>query len=157
MKPLRVPIPANETSLRASIGRILAGGVLALSGAGEIRADTNLPVALNAGLTHPELHPGIDVGQATANYSADGLKLTVNQATDKAVLDWHSFDIGVGHSVQFVQPGATSVALNNIHQLDASKIYGNLSANGQVYLVNANGFISAKSLRSTPTLWSRRR
>jgi len=144
MKPLRVPIPANETLLRASIGRILAGGVLALSGAGEIRADANLPVALNAGLTHPELHPGIDVGQATANYSADGLKLTVNQATDKAVLDWHSFDIGVGHSVQFVQPGATSVALNNIHQLDASKIYGNLSANGQVYLVNANGFIFGK-------------
>lgn len=46
--------------------------------------------------------------------------------------------------MQFVQPGATSIALNNIHQLDASKIYGNLSANGQVYLVNANGFIFGK-------------
>lgn len=57
MKPLRAPIPVNETSLRASIGRILAGGVLALSGAGEIRADANLPQPLNAGLTHPELHP----------------------------------------------------------------------------------------------------
>ncbi|ATG92344.1 filamentous haemagglutinin family protein [Methylomonas koyamae] len=144
MKPLRAPIPVNETSLCASIGRILAGGVLALSGAAEIRADANLPQPLNAGLTHPELHPGINVGQATADYSADGLKLTVNQTTDKAVLDWHSFDIAAGHSVQFVQPGATSIALNNIHQLDASKIYGNLSANGQVYLVNANGFIFGK-------------
>ncbi|MBD9355269.1 filamentous haemagglutinin family protein [Methylomonas albis] len=150
MNPLAISIPIDETSLRVSIRRILTGSVLLVSGVMDAVADTSLPVSINAGagnpaaiadLTSPALHPGINVGHASASYSADGEKLTINQTTDKTVLDWQSFDIAAGKSVQYAQPSSSSVALNNIHQLDASKIYGNLSANGQVYLVNANGFV----------------
>lgn len=141
--------------LTRAIALQIKTGILALGcGVGATaNADDTLPVPFNgmpAGgsapeLTVPELHPGIDTGHATADYSADGGKLTVNQTTDKAVLDWQSFDIAAGHAVQFVQPGSTSIALNNIHQADASKIFGALSANGQVYLINANGFLFGKN------------
>ncbi|WKJ92119.1 filamentous hemagglutinin family protein [Methylomonas montana] len=150
MNKQRSPFIAPKKLLGLSIRRILTGGVFAMSGATDTLADNGLPVSINAGasagtaipdLTAPALHPGVDVGHASASYSADGQKLTIRQATDKTILDWQKFDIDPGKSVQFEQPASSSVALNNIHQLDASKIYGNLSANGQVYLVNANGFV----------------
>ncbi|MEI8571952.1 filamentous hemagglutinin N-terminal domain-containing protein [Methylomonas sp. LW13] len=144
------PFTGKEPLLRLSIRRILTGGVLAISSVADSWADGGLPVSINAGganpsaladLTSAARHPGINVGHASANYSADGQKLTIHQTTDKTVLDWQSFNIDAGKSVQFAQPTSSSVALNNIHQLDASKISGTLSANGQVYLVNANGFV----------------
>ncbi|OAI21394.1 MULTISPECIES: filamentous haemagglutinin family protein [Methylomonas] len=152
MKSQRSPFSFKLAPLAVCIRRILAGGLLAGAG-GELLADAGLPVAVGAGaspgssiaeLANPALHPTIDVGHASASYSADGQKLTINQTTAKTVLDWQSFNVDAGKSVQFAQPGSGSIALNNIHQLDASKIYGNLSANGQVYLVNANGFVFGK-------------
>lgn len=152
MKSQRSPFSFKLAPLAVCIRRILAGSLLAGAG-GELLADAGLPVAVGAGATpgssvaelaNPALHPNIDVGHASASYSADGQKLTVNQTTAKTVLDWQSFNVDAGKSVQFAQPGSGSIALNNIHQLDASKIYGNLSANGQVYLVNANGFVFGK-------------
>jgi filamentous hemagglutinin family protein len=131
----------------------LTGGVLALSGSTDAFADSGLPIAVNAAgavqstiteLGNATMHPGVDVGHASASYSADGHKLTIHQTSDKAILDWDSFDIAEGNSVQFQQPASTSVALNNIHQVDASQILGDLKANGQVYLVNSNGFVFGK-------------
>jgi len=72
-----------------------------------------------------------------------GTNLTINQATERATLNWQSFDIAPGHSVRFNQPGATSVALNRIFQNDPSRIQGSLTANGQIYLVNRNGIVFA--------------
>lgn len=121
------------------------GGVLAVAAGGSAQAN-GLPVSVNAGqsnvdLTSPALHPGVDVGTATGSYSSDGHKLTIDQTSNNAILDWNSFNIAAGNNVQFVQPSTTSVALNDIHQADASQIFGNLIANGQVYLVNSNGFV----------------
>ncbi len=81
-------------------------------------------------------------GQATAAIS--GNNMTIQQGSDKAVLDWQKFNVGVENSVKFEQPSSSSIALNNIHQADASKIMGTISANGQVYLVNQNGFVFGK-------------
>ena len=78
-------------------------------------------------------------GQAAA--AVAGNAMTINQSTDKARIDWQSFNIGANNSVHFEQPSPSSVALNDIHQADASQILGSLSANGQVYLVNQNGFV----------------
>jgi len=73
-----------------------------------------------------------------------GNTMTIRQVSDKATLDWKSFNIGPENTVRFEQPQSTSVALNNIHQADPSRIFGTLSANGQVYLVNQNGFLFGK-------------
>ncbi|MDD5754904.1 MAG: filamentous hemagglutinin N-terminal domain-containing protein, partial [Methylococcales bacterium] len=81
-------------------------------------------------------------GHATAAISEQNM--TIKQNSDKAVLNWQKFNVGVENSVKFEQPSSSAIALNNIHQADASKIMGTISANGQVYLVNQNGFIFGK-------------
>ncbi len=74
-------------------------------------------------------------GQGTAN-------VTVTQTTDRAIINWHTFDIGSGERVQFVQPGASSIALNRVTGgLGPSVIAGSLTANGRVFLVNPDGIL----------------
>jgi filamentous hemagglutinin len=81
----------------------------------------------------------VSAGQATATQA--GSKLTVNQTSNNATLNWQSFNISSDGTVQFVQPGATSVALNQINDANASQIFGALNANGRVFLINQNGII----------------
>jgi len=76
-----------------------------------------------------------------ATISTTGSTTTINQSTANAVINWQSFGIAAGQSVQFVQPGANSVALNRVLGADASSILGNLSANGKVFLLNPNGVL----------------
>ncbi len=71
----------------------------------------------------------------------DGRQMRIDQTARNAVLHWRSFDIARGNSVKFVQPSASSVALNRIFQNDPSRIFGKLEANGQVFLINQNGFL----------------
>lgn len=74
-------------------------------------------------------------------------KMTITQTSDRATLDWASFNIGAQNAVRFQQPGKNSIALNNIHDNSPSSILGTLSANGQVYLVNQNGFMFGPNAR----------
>ena len=78
-------------------------------------------------------------GQATINQA--GNALNINQSTDKAAIDWQSFSVGQGNTVNFVQPNASSVALNRVLGNDVSVIQGAINANGQVFLVNQNGVL----------------
>lgn len=59
----------------------------------------------------------------------NGNSLTVTQNTDKMIAQWGSFNIGQNASVQFKQPGASSVALNRILDANPSQILGSLTAN----------------------------
>ncbi len=56
-----------------------------------------------------------------------GKVMTVTQTTAKMAADWQSFNIGAGNSVNFVQPSASSVALNRVLGSDVSVIQGNYS------------------------------
>jgi len=118
--------------LTLAIRALIAGGFVVGSGIGN---GGELPVALDAAALASQ-------GQATA--AVNGNNMTITQTTDKATLEWQSFNIGAQNGVRFDQPSSSSVALNNIHQGDASQILGSLSANGQVYLVNQNGFVFGK-------------
>src|SRR5207244_7012773 len=57
---------------------------------------------------------------------------------NNSMLRWDSFNIPVGETVRFVQPGADARVMNWIGGLTPSQIDGSLFANGQVYLVNPN-------------------
>ena len=67
--------------------------------------------------------------------------MQINQYTDKAIINWQSYSIGGNQAVLYVQPGAGSIALNRVIGLDPSYIYGQLSANGQVWVINPNGLL----------------
>ncbi|MEO1201211.1 MAG: filamentous hemagglutinin family protein [Pseudomonadota bacterium] len=76
-----------------------------------------------------------------ASGSASGSNFTVTQQTEQATLNWASFNIGSDGVVNFMQPSASSVAINRIFQADPSRIFGALNANGQIYLINQNGIL----------------
>ncbi len=87
---------------------------------------------------------GGTVAAGSAAISQNGALTTINQASQKAIINWNSFNIAKGETVRFNQPGASSIALNRVTGNNASAIYGTLSANGQVFLVNPNGVLFAK-------------
>jgi filamentous hemagglutinin family protein len=68
-------------------------------------------------------------------------QMNITQSSRNAILNWGSFNIGAQASVNFNQPDATSVALNRVISADPSAIYGSLSANGQVFLINQSGIL----------------
>jgi filamentous hemagglutinin family protein len=69
-------------------------------------------------------------------------KVTVHQIEDKAIASWETFNIGENSWVYFDQQGNTDwQALNRIYDRNPSQIFGKLTADGQVYLINQNGIL----------------
>jgi len=86
-----------------------------------------------------------DLGSfSLANPSAN--RLVVNQTSAKAIINWDSFDIAAGNTVQFVQPAKGS-ALNRIWDANPSVVLGRIEANGEVILQNTNGLIFGPTAR----------
>ena len=81
-------------------------------------------------------------GQATVS-TPSAHTMVVTQGSARAILNWQAFNIGAGQSMTFVQPNAASVALNRVVGANPSSIYGSLSANGQVFLINPAGVMFA--------------
>lgn len=89
-------------------------------------------------------------GQVTAGsgqISSNGQQMTINQTSQKMVVDWQGFSIGKNANVTFVQPNAQAAALNRVLGNQVSTIQGALKANGQVFLVNPNGILFSPSAR----------
>jgi filamentous hemagglutinin family protein len=87
------------------------------------------------------LPTGGAVAAGSASIAGSTGKMTINQSSQNAVINWQSFNIGATEAVQFVQPNSSSVALNRVLGSDPSSILGSLSANGKVFLVNPNGIL----------------
>lgn len=68
----------------------------------------------------------------------------IRQNSQRAVIDWTSFNIGAGGRVDIDQPNADAALLNRVTGKDASTIAGAMNANGQVFLVNQNGVVITK-------------
>ncbi|MBX9845899.1 MAG: filamentous hemagglutinin N-terminal domain-containing protein [Xanthobacteraceae bacterium] len=66
-------------------------------------------------------------------------QLNVTQSSQSAVVNYQTFSIGQGYSVNVQQPGSTAGILFRVTGDSRSTIAGSLTANGQVYLVNPNG------------------
>ena len=85
----------------------------------------------------PPVGPVVNLG--TAKVTTQGSVTTI-QTSDKAVLSWQNFNIGLGQTTTFVQPSSSSVVWNQIHDSNPSQILGTLNANGLVVLQNSAGF-----------------
>ncbi|HWJ69187.1 MAG TPA: right-handed parallel beta-helix repeat-containing protein [Sphingobium sp.] len=87
---------------------------------------------------------GVVVGGTATIGAPGGGTLQITQTSDRALINWDSFDIGSGAQVNFSQPGSRSVALNRVVGGDApSQIAGQLNANGIVAVINGNGVLFA--------------
>ena len=81
-------------------------------------------------------------GSAATMTTPTASSMVVTQTSQRAIIDWTSFNIGAGNSVTFTQPAATSVAVNRVGAgVGQSTIDGMLSANGHVAILNPNGVL----------------
>lgn len=81
----------------------------------------------------------VTAGSATiSNPAPDTTQIT--QSSDKAIINWQSFSIQAHEKTQFIQPSSNAVALNRINPTQGvSQIFGQLSANGKIILINQAG------------------
>ncbi len=80
------------------------------------------------------------IGSATYNYQGQRLDVTTtNGAGNRSAINWQSFNVGAGHTTHIQQPNSNSSSLNRVVTNNPSAIFGTLSSNGQIILVNQNG------------------
>ena len=77
----------------------------------------------------------------TGNIVKENNGVTVNQNTDKMVINWDNMNVGKNETLNFNQLGANSAVLNKISSIDPTLIQGALNANGRVFIVNPNGVL----------------
>lgn len=79
--------------------------------------------------------------QGQAQFHRSSNVLTINQSSQRAIINWQQFSIQQGELTQFIQPGSNSAVLNRVVSGNPSEILGTLKANGQVFLINPNGIV----------------
>jgi len=79
------------------------------------------------------------------NTNASAPVLNVNQTSQRAVVNWNTFDVGSAATVNFNQANAQSSTLNRVSSPDASRIMGKINAPGEVVLVNQSGVYFGKT------------
>lgn len=73
---------------------------------------------------------------------------TVNQSSDRMIVNWRNFDLARDQSVNFRQPGATSAVLNRVGGSGkATEILGSINANGRVFVVNPDGVMFGRTAK----------
>ncbi|MEM1297183.1 MAG: filamentous hemagglutinin N-terminal domain-containing protein, partial [Verrucomicrobiota bacterium] len=70
-----------------------------------------------------------------------GSTLQILQGSDKAIIEWGDFSIGLSEATHFLQPGSSAAVLNRVMGSNASALEGLLEANGRVFLINPNGIL----------------
>ncbi|MEE8473726.1 MAG: filamentous hemagglutinin N-terminal domain-containing protein, partial [Myxococcota bacterium] len=107
---------------RATARLALAGMLVASSGVPAVYAE---PV-------------GEQVKAGDASFSRDG-NVTQITASDGSIIEYTSFDILGGETVEFIQPSEMARVLNRVLDENTTEINGSLLANGRVYIVNPAG------------------
>jgi len=95
-----------------------------------------LPTGGNVVAGSAILTPGNTAGIATLN---------IDQSTQRAIIDWNTFNVGSAAQVNFNQPNRDSATLNRVHDSNPSQIFGSITSTGQVFLTNASGVYFGKS------------
>ena len=80
------------------------------------------------------------VASGVATISAAGPVTTINQSTDRAVIDWRSFNLSPEETARFIVPSDSGATLNRITG-GVSTISGSVESNGTVYFSNPNGLV----------------
>ncbi len=93
----------------------------------------------------PNARPlGGSVVGGAATISRTPNNTAINQSSQRAAIDWKSFDVGSQQRVTFNQPSSSAATLNRVTGPDPSRIAGRIDANGQVVLINQSGVMFYK-------------
>jgi filamentous hemagglutinin family protein len=65
----------------------------------------------------------------------------ITQTSSRLAIDWKSFSSAKGETIEFKQPGPSSIVLNRVISGGRSELMGSLKANGQVFVINPNGVL----------------
>ena len=118
-----------------------AAGVVLLAAASAVLGI--VPVTGYAAPPNPpaptQLPTGGKVVAGQAGIVQNASTLNINQSSNRAAIDWTTFNVGAQAQVNFNQPGANSVTLNRVLDANPSQIFGKITAPGQVYLTNPGG------------------
>ena len=88
--------------------------------------------------------PTVITGQASFSTQGSILNITNNPGT---VIDWQGFSIGASETTRFIQQSAASNVLNRVVGPDPSVIFGTLTSNGRVFLINPSGILFGQGAR----------
>lgn len=94
---------------------------------------------IGTGATAYALPESGQVAAGQAAITTAGSTMTIAQQTAQAIINWQNFGIGSGEAVHINQPNSQAMLLNRVIGSNPSEIFGQLTANGQVILVNPNG------------------
>mgnify|MGYP006140547081 CR=1 FL=1 len=108
---------------------------------------TAAAAALSLGLAPPALAAPTDgqVVAGAASISQAGNTTTINQSSQNLAINWQDFSIAANEAVRFNQPNSASIVLNRVIGQSNSQIFGAMSANGQVFILNPNGVLFGAS------------
>ena len=137
--------PVPETAQRGKPARsVQALAVLALCGslASTVAAAAPPPVSAQ------QLPSGGALAAGQASWSSQGNTLTVQQNSQRAVINWQKFDLGSNARVVFNQAqGRIAAILNRVLDNQPSQILGRMEAPGQVFISNPYGVIFGAGAR----------
>jgi filamentous hemagglutinin family protein len=124
--------------------RLRASTALQAVAAAVLLAAPLAPIPAAAQLS-PTAHPtGGSVVAGQASIGQSGNTTTVGQSSERAAVNWNSFNVGSQSTVQFQQPNASAVTLNRVVGSNPSEIAGKIQANGQLVIVNQAGLVFDK-------------
>jgi filamentous hemagglutinin family protein len=90
--------------------------------------------------------PQVIAGQASFVRNGNNLLVTTQNAAgaNHSAINWQSFSVPAGSLTHFNQPTAASTSINRVVGPDPSAIFGTLSSNGRLVLVNPAGIAVGK-------------
>ncbi|MFA5250534.1 MAG: filamentous hemagglutinin N-terminal domain-containing protein, partial [Parachlamydiales bacterium] len=90
---------------------------------------------------------GAEVKSGALSFSSSENTLSINQTSDRAIINWQEFSIKEGERAEFNLPSKAASTLNRVTGGNISEIYGQLKSSGQLYLINPNGIVIGPSGR----------
>ena len=106
-----------------------------------------LPLQSWAQVAANQFPTGGNVVAGSATITQGAAVMNINQTTNRAAVDWNTFNVGSAAQVNFNQPSSSSVTLNRVLDSNPSQIFGKITAPGQVFLSNPNGVVFAPGSR----------
>lgn len=73
--------------------------------------------------------------------SVPGTTVITQEVNQRDVINWREFSIGTNETVRFDQPDVNAVIVNRVNGGIRSDIFGDLIANGRVFLINPSGIV----------------